>query len=176
MGENKENNFKVPKGYFDNFHERLMDKIHKEERSEAVSPIPKSDGFVAPKGYFNNFNQKVLIRKGKKETRIISLKSHRRFYHVAAAVAAIFLLIFGLNWKMDAPIAFEDLAHTEIDAYFDTTELDLNTYEIVEAVFLDGLELNDVLENQLNEENILEYLDENVEDTEDLNLNYNDYK
>lgn len=170
MKEDHKNKFKTPEGYFDSFHERLMDKINDEENGQGESIIPKSDGFDVPEGYFDSFKVEP------KEVKVVQLKSHKKFYYSAAAIAAIFILIFGVTWKTDTTITFEDLASTEIDAYFETTELDLSTYEIAEVVSLNSLEINDVLDNTLEEENILEYLDENVEDIEDLNLDYNYYE
>ncbi|WP_396589572.1 hypothetical protein [Allomuricauda sp. R78024] len=170
MKEDHKNKFKTPEGYFDSFHERLMDKINEEENEQGKSIIPKSDGFSVPEEYFDTFKVET------KEAKVVQLKSYKKFYYSAAAIAAIFILIFGLTWKTDAPITFEDLVSAEIDAYFETTELDMSTYEIAEVVSLNSLEVNDVLDNALKDENILEYLDENVEDIEDLNLDYNYYE
>lgn len=170
MKEDHKNKFKTPEGYFDSFHERLMDKINEEETGQEKSVIPKTDGFGIPDGYFDTFKVEP------KEVKVIHLKSYKKFYYSGAAIAAIFILIFGLTWKTDSPITFEDLASAEIDAYFETTELDMSTYEIAEVVSLNSLEVNDVLDNALKDENILEYLDENVEDIEDLNLDYNYYE
>lgn len=176
MGKDKENNFKTPEGYFDSFHDRLMDKIKQQEGEMEDSIIPKLDGFTIPEGYFEHLPEKVLSKLDFKESKVIQLKSYKKFYYSAAAIAALFLLIFGLNWKTTAPVTFEDLASAEIDAYFENTELDLSSYELAEVVKLDELSIDDVLENQLEEDNILEYLDENVEDIEDLNLDYDDYE
>lgn len=170
MKKDHKNKFKTPEGYFDSFHERLMDKINEEENEQGKSIIPKSDGFSVPEEYFDTFKVET------KEVKVVQLKSYKKFYYSAAAIAAIFILIFGLTWKTDAPITFEDLVSAEIDAYFETTELNMSTYEIAEVVSLSSLEVNDVLDTTLKDENILEYLDENVEDIEDLNLDYNYYE
>lgn len=175
MKKDKKNNFKTPEGYFESFHDRLMDRIQEEE-AEASSIIPKSDGFSVPEGYFDAFTEKVVSQIDQKEVKVVQLKSYRKFYYSAAAIAAVFLLIFGLNWKTESPVAFDDLANAEIDEYFDATDLNLSTYEIAEAVSLENLDLNDILENQLDEEHLLEYLDENVDDIEELNLEYDDYE
>ena len=72
-------------------------------------------------------------------------------------------------------VTFDDLANSELEAYFDATDFNLSSYEIAEVVSLEQIELSDILDQHLGEEQILEYLDENVEDIEDLNLDYNDY-
>ncbi len=176
MGKDKENNFKTPEGYFDSFHDRLMDKIKQQEGEMEDSIIPKSDGFAIPEGYLESLPEKVLSKLDIKEPKVIQLKSYKKIYYSAAAIAAVFLLIFGLNWKTTTPVTFEDLASAEIDAYFEDTELGFSSYELAEVVVIDELSADDMLENQLEEENILEYLDENVEDIEDLNLDYDDYE
>ncbi|MEW2922423.1 hypothetical protein AB1A65_13190 [Muricauda sp. ANG21] len=175
MKKDKKNSFNTPEGYFESFHDRLMDKINKEE-GQPESIIPKSDGFTVPERYFDEVTPKVLSKTVEDNGKVIQLKSYRKFYYAAAAVAALFLLVFGLNWKSNAPIGFDDLANTEIDAYFESTEIDISTYELAELVPLESLELNDVLENDIEAENILEYLDETVEDIEDLNLDYSNYE
>ena len=176
MKKDKENNFKTPEGYFDSFHERLMDKIEQEETALGESVIPKTDGFSVPEGYFSNLTQDVLSKtidgqKGK----VIELRPYRKFFYGAAAAAAVLLLIFIPNWNTEPQIGFEDLASTEIDDYFDTAQLDMSSYEIAEVVSLQDIELSDVMDDNLEAENILDYLDENVEDIEELNLDYSDY-
>ena len=175
MGENEENNFKTPKGYFESFNERLMGRIREEEAAEKLSFLPKSDGFVVPEGYFQNLDQKISARLYN-QTKVISLKSYRKYFYGAVAAAAVFLVIFGLNFNTENPVAFEDLASAEIDAYLESTELDLSSYELAEMVPIDEIEINDVVEEQLESENILEYLDENIEDIDELNLNFEDYE
>ncbi|MEM7484831.1 MAG: hypothetical protein AAF348_06445 [Bacteroidota bacterium] len=175
--DKKKNTFNTPEGYFDNFHERLMDKIDKEETTQRESIIPKSDGFSVPDGYFKTLNQSIVERTKQKTVKIIKLKSYRKFYYGAAAIAAIFVLVFGVTWnEPESQLSFDDLASAEIDTYFDTAEFGLSSYEIAEIIEVEELNINDILETELNKENILDYLDENVDDIEDLNLEYNDYE
>ena len=46
----------------------------------------------------------------------------------------------------------------------------MTSYEIAEVVSLEEVELNDILNDDLEDDIIMEYLDENVGDIEDLNL------
>ncbi|PRX54359.1 hypothetical protein [Flagellimonas meridianipacifica] len=176
MGKKDEHNFKTPEGYFDNFHERLMQKIDADEDTQKLTFLPESDGFSLPKGYFEHVADNVLSTLDKKETKVVSLKSYKKYYYAAAAIAAVFLIFFGLNTQTESPIAFEDLANAEIDAYLENAELDLTSYELAELVSLEDAQLNDVMDTPLETENILEYLDENIEDIEELNLNFEDYE
>ncbi|WP_422860264.1 hypothetical protein ACOKFD_05155 [Flagellimonas sp. S174] len=176
MGKKDKSNFKTPEGYFDNFNERLMQKLHADEAIEKLSYLPESDGFHIPKGYFKSVDKKVLSQIREKDTKVIQLSSYRKYFYGAAAVAAALLLFFGLNLQKESPVAFEDLASAEIDAYLENTELDLTYYEWAELVSLEDAELSDVMDTPLETENILEYLDENIEDIEELNLNFEDYE
>ncbi|NAY90595.1 hypothetical protein GTQ34_01575 [Muricauda sp. JGD-17] len=177
MKKDKKNSFNTPEGYFENFHDRLMDKINQEKIEEASDVIPKTDGFSIPEGYFEGFNEKISSKIRETERgKLVQLNPYRKLFYAAAAVAAIFLLVFTPIWKSDAAIAFEDLASAEIENYLNISELDMSSYEIAEMVSLEDIELNDVLEDDIEDENILEYLDENVEDIEELNLDYSDYE
>ncbi|MCL6265548.1 hypothetical protein [Flagellimonas myxillae] len=176
MGKDKKNKFKTPEGYFENFHDRLMDKIHSEENPQSESLIPKSDGFAVPEAYFEDITPALIAKIEAKDTKVISINSYKKYYYSIAAVAAVLLLFFGLTWNSNSEITFDDLASSEIDAYLESTEFSLSSYEIAEVVADENLELFDMLDNTLGEENIMEYLDENVEDFEDLNLDYDDYE
>lgn len=167
MKKDKNNKFKTPEGYFDSFNERLWDKIAKEE-----SIIPKNDGFGLPEDYFKDLNDRISSKLDENEPKVIALKSYKKFYYVAASIAAIAILTIAFNWSNQSQLSFEDLASTEIDAYFDTTDIKLSTYEIAEVISIDELELNNIFENKLDNEHLLEYLDENISNIEELDYEY----
>nr|WP_321412185.1 hypothetical protein [uncultured Allomuricauda sp.] len=52
----------------------------------------------------------------------------------------------------------------------------MTPYEIAEVVSLEEMELTDMLDDDFEDEIIIEYLDKNVEDIEDLNLDDIDYE
>ena len=177
MKKDKKNNFNTPEGYFESFNERLMDRIQQETVGETGSIIPKTDGVGVPEGYFDTVVPKILSRTTQEKGKVIQLKPYQKVYYGAAAVAAVFLLIFGFNWKAQTtPITFDDLANTEIDAYFDNNNINMSSYELAEMVSFENVRLNDILEEDLSGEVILEYLDENVDDLRDLNIEYIDYE
>ena len=167
---NKNNGFKTPEGYFDNLNERLMEKL-----SEEDSIIPKQDGFGLPQGYFDGLSEKIISQVKQKESKVIRLNTPdsyraRKYYFAAASVAAVVLLIFGLNRGSSEEMTFDDLASADIEDYFESNELGLSSYEIAEVIPVDELEINDILENQLDEDNVIEYLNDNIDDFEELNL------
>lgn len=161
----KNNGFKTPDGYFDGLNDKIMAKL-----SEESSVLPKDDGLVVPDNYFETFNEKVLSKVNQKETKVVQLIPYRKYYFAAASIAAVALVIFGLNWNSSSEPTFESLAESDIESYFEDTELGLSSYEIAEVIPVDDLEISDILENQLNEDNVIEYLNDNIDDFEELNL------
>ena len=162
---NKNNPFKTPEGYFDNFTDGLLDKLGEEKLN-----IPKEDGFAIPEDYFEGLQTKIQEKLGAQETKVVQLHPYRKYYFAAASVAAVLLFLFGLNWNAPKNYDFADLAEADIESYFDTNAYGLSSYEIAEMLPDEDLELNDILENQFVEENVIEYLSDHIDDFEELNI------
>ena len=160
---NKNNPFKIPEDYFEGFNDRLRDKLLEESKA-----IPEEEGFTIPEGYFESLPQQLLQKV--EEPKVIQLNPYKKYYYSAAAVAAIVLVVFGLNFNRAPELTFEDLAGADIENYFEHNEFDLSAYELAEVIPVDELEINDIIENQFNEENVIEYLNENIDDYEELNI------
>ncbi len=173
MKKNHKNKFKTPEGYFDNFNERLIDKIIKED-----SLIPKEDGFAVPKDYFESFNTKISNKVNQKQPRVIHLKPYKKYYYAAASIAAILLFSFWFSQHNQTQLGFDDLASAELDAYFEKTDLDFSSYELAEVINLDEISILDITETDNIQESkmILEYLDDNIDEIEDLNLDYDEFE
>ncbi len=167
--QDKNNVFKTPKGYFEGFADKLLEKIADPDSYQdlKMSDLPKEDGFTTPNGYFEKLDEKIIE---KKETKVVQLNPYKKYYFAAASIAATVLLVYGLQLKGSKKITFEDLASTDIENYLENNELGLSTYEIAEVLPVDELEVNDILDNKINEESIIDYLDENVDDFDELNL------
>lgn len=169
MNEKKTNinPFSTPKGYFDSFEESLRDRLAKES-----SPIPKQAGFSVPSSYFDDLQSRLTaqLEAEKNVPKVIQLTPIKKFMALAAAIAAVTILVIGINWGNSEELSFTDLANSEIEAYFDDNELDLSSDEIAEVLPVDTYEIIDFVQPQLNEDNLLDYLSENVEDFEELNL------
>ncbi|MCK0189265.1 hypothetical protein [Arenibacter sp. F20364] len=168
---NKNNSFKVPDGYFDTLSGKIMDKVAKEETS-----MPPSEGFKVPEGYFENLNDKLLgqLQNTALETKVIPLKSFKKHYLAAASVAAVVLLFILVQFKSDKPLSYSDLASSDIDQYFEFNDLELTSYDLVEILPIQDLDLNDIMESRLENENIIDYLDSHIEDFEELNMHNDD--
>ena len=176
MKKNKSNkNFNLPEDYFEGFTDRLLDKISNMEAEQSESLLPKSDGFKVPDGYFENFTfdqGREVIEKKSKVFRLWPIKAS---YLAAASVAAILLMTLGIQLTATQEYSFEELAENEYETYFESHQLDLTTYEIAEVIPVDDLDIIDILDTQLNNEIIIDYLDESIDTIEELNLTDYEY-
>ncbi|MGB6150634.1 MAG: hypothetical protein WBG48_01470 [Pricia sp.] len=167
--QHKKYPFKTPEGYFENFYDRLKKKLSKDDGS-----IPEADGFIAPEGYFEGLHQNILQKLNVEEVKVIPLYRYKRYYFAAASVAAIVLLVFTFNRNTSEEVTFEDLALTDIENYFEYNHSDFSPFEIAEVVPVDELEIADLMTNTLNDDSILNYLDNNTDEFEELNLEYDE--
>lgn len=162
---NKNNPFKTPEGYFESLNERLLDKLNEDKFD-----LPQEDGFTIPENYFDGLKKSVQEKIERPETKVIRLRSYRKYYLVAASVAAVLMVLVGMNWDPVQETTWNDLANTDIEAYFETNELGLTTFEIAEVLPVDELEISDILEDKFEEDDVIDYLNDHIEDIEDLNL------
>lgn len=176
MKTSKDNReFKTPEGYFEGFTDKLLDRISTSKDNQHNPLLPKSDGFIVPDTYFEGLNSNIQEKLNQDKTKVIPLNPRPKYLYYAAAVAALILMAIGIRFTNSAEPSFEGLAKAEIEIYFENTDFDLSTYEIAEVIPVDDLEISDVLENQFEEENIIDYLDNNVDDIEELNLTDYEY-
>lgn len=168
MKKNIKNPFKTPQNYFDSFEDKLMDKLSTKE-----SVMPKARGFTVPDNYFDTFNDK-LTSKLNKETNVIPLYPIKKIMAIAASIAAIAIIFLGYNWNRTEELSISDLANTDIEAYFENNEFDLTSYEIAEVLPFTDTEFSNMLNSSIENENILDYLSDNTNDFEELNLQENE--
>ena len=166
----KKEGFRVPDGYFEDLNKRLRDRLDQD-----TIDLPRDDGFKVPDGYFDNLSDKLNSRMAVvEEPKVIKLNPWKKYYFVAASVAAALVIIIGLRLGNNDDFTFSDLANAELESYFYDNDLDLTSYEMAEVLPVEEIEVNDILDNELNEENIIDYLDENVEDLYELNIEYDE--
>ncbi|OWW24789.1 hypothetical protein B4Q04_13055 [Zobellia sp. OII3] len=166
----KKNPFKTPEGYFEKFDERLFEKL-----SEKRSAIPKTEGFKLPEGYFDTLGDKLQQKLNEEgSSKVIPLKSYKKYYYAIAAAAAVLVVALVLNLNKTNEVGFDDLAQADIEYYFDQNELDLSSYEIAEVVPISELEITDMFESSFSEDYVIDYLDENTDYIDELNLVYDE--
>jgi len=152
--------FKTPEDYFESFEERLFNKL-------SEGKLPEKSGFIAPEGYLDSFEDRLLkrIEDEKSVTKVRPLFGKRTLMY-AAAIAACAVLVFSVfNLQQTKSIQIQDLQLSSIENYIDEGNLELETYEVL-ALFEDEEVTNLALENNFfSEENLEEYLLENLDDT-----------
>jgi hypothetical protein len=166
---NRKEGFTVPDGYFENATGRILNAMGN------IKAESNNEGFKVPAGYFEELNTKITQQLKDKDTKVVQLNAYKKYYY-AAAVAAVALLafIFQNNTNENVSYIIEDLAFSDIETYFENTELGFSSYEIAEMIPADELEINDMLSTSLQEENIIEYLNENIDAFDELNLENNE--
>lgn len=166
----KNNGFKTPEGYFDGLADKLIDKLSEPDSYREGSVLPEKEGFVVPENYFDTLKESIDDKINREKTKVVQLNPYRKYYFAAASIAAVALVIFGLSWNTKGAPPEWDITATDVEAYFEDNDLELSSYEIAEVIAVDELEINDILETQLNEENVIDYLNDNIDDFDELNL------
>jgi hypothetical protein len=164
----KLNGFKTPEDYFNSFTDNLMTKL-----SEELTIEKKVDGFTIPDAYFDSLYQNIQNKIHTPESKVIKLNALKKYYYVAA-VAAVVLIFIGISLTNKTEITFDDIAISDIENYFDDNELDMSTYELAQMLPIDELEIKDIIDTQLNDENIIDYIDNSIDNFEELNLDPNE--
>lgn len=168
--KDKNSGFNTPEGYFEGFNASLLDKLKGES-----TIIPKNEGFEVPEGYFDGLNHKILTKLSEEETKVIPLKSFKKYYFTAVAVAASLVLIIGLQWNKEETYTFDDLAASEIEAYFEINDFGMSSYEIAEMMPMDDIQFENMLLKDIKDENIADYLNDNIDIFEELNIENDEY-
>ncbi|MEO1011220.1 MAG: hypothetical protein AAFX53_07920, partial [Bacteroidota bacterium] len=169
----KKPSFNLPKGYFESLNDRIRARLG--EEPDFV--LPKNDGFKLPEGYLENLNQTLKEKLEGKETKVFRLNPKRSYFYAAASIAAIILMLLGWYWIPEKEITFGDLAQSDIENYFEDKDLKLSSYELAEALSLEEMGMNTILDNDIVEEGIImEYLDETIDTIEELNITTDDYE
>ncbi len=167
MGKiSKEDGFKVPEGYLEGLTDRILDRL-KDESPD----LPQKDGFEVPEGYFESLNKKVLGQVKGDDTKVIRLQPYRKWFFTAASVAAVVLIFFGLQWQAPQDVSWNDIASLELEEYVEDQAEAMSSYEIAEVLTIEDLEVDDFIDESWEEENIVEYLDDTIDDIDELNLN-----
>jgi hypothetical protein len=162
----KKNNFKTPPDYFESLTDRILQRLDDED----TKGLPKKEGFTVPKGYFEGVEKDILDKALGRETPVVRLGRFRPFLYAAAAVAVLFVLVIGLNRNSGDTLSFDDLAQAEIASYIESRDLELSSYEIAEVIPVTQLEIDDFMDTAVDEEQILNYLEDSIDDLDEFNF------
>tara|TARA_R110000850_G_scaffold150497_1_gene273279 strand:+ start:193374 stop:193889 length:516 start_codon:yes stop_codon:yes gene_type:complete len=161
---NKSTGFKTPPSYFDALEDHIMNRIKLEE--DAIKKNP----FTAPDHYFDSLEE-TISKKTTQNTagkpKIISLKNHN-FIKYAASIAAIFLLVFSVYHFQNTSNVNNESDFTSVTDYIEDNVIDISTYDLQELLS-DEFTENGFPESDITQEELLEYLSYNIDETAFLN-------
>lgn len=157
------NGFKVPKGYFDDFRDRMDRRVN----GLGTDSTPSEEGFRIPEGYFDTFGDRLEKRLKQKDTPVRSLRSARLLWIPAAAAAILLLFLLSPSTSTTSP-EFGDIKGEVLEAYLQTDEFDLTPIELAENITLGDIAMEDVLDSAPGSQQIAQYLEEYIESDEEL--------
>lgn len=151
----KTTGFKVPKGYFDTFEDRLMQNLDDHSFIQGIDET----GFKVPNNYFEKVDEQILEKVSKNNTPVIQISTRRKLYYFTGVAAALIIaLSIFFNRQSTVTISTE-----MVEIYFQNS--DLNSYELaellIEAEFLED-DFN-LIETSYNEDNLESYLLEHAD-------------
>ena len=155
--------FNVPEGYFDALTDRVLEQVKKEH----IPKASEDQGFKLPEGYFESIGQRLESRMHRPAGKVRRLWGPRMALAMSAAAAIVLMLVY-YPFKGDQRLQFDDLGKSEIQAYLESDEMDMSAFELAEVLPLDGIGMDDVLEAGPKEEQILDYLDDNIEGLDEI--------
>ncbi|NER12013.1 hypothetical protein GWK08_01040 [Leptobacterium flavescens] len=161
--------FKVPEDYFTSFEDKLFAGL------EDASTDAK-DGFKVPKAYFESLEDRILDsidkENNEEEVKVIKLSSYKKYFYASIAVAAGLFLFFGTDlFTIEATVPQTTVAEVEnedIDSFIDEGLLTLSTYDI--SMLFEDVNLEDitVAPEEIEDNALIEYLSDKLEDYDEL--------
>lgn len=154
--------FKVPDNYFEEFEDRMM---HAVSQPTPLSDSKGKSGFTVPQNYFESVEVKIFekVQEQKPKATVIPLFRKRKFYY-AASVAAVFIgIISTLLLKPNPELTVGSIEYSALEYFIEEGSMDLNFNEISSFMFEEDYVLEDLYDSNLNEEELFNYLSENVD-------------
>lgn len=158
--------FKVPDMYFENFEERLMRSVIREdEQPEIDLNYLGKPGFSVPEGYFESIEDKILEKVANKPGKVVPLFSGRKIFY-AAAVAAVFIGIISTLFFRNptSEYTMETIELSALENYIEEGYFDLDFNELTAFITEEDYSFDDYSTAEFSDEAVFNYINENVED------------
>lgn len=157
--------FKVPENFFEDFEEKMMRSVG--EKPVLEDALSAGSGFKVPESYFEDLERDILLKvEGEnKGGKLITLFNNTKLYY-AAAVAAVFIGIVSTVFftPVSESYSIDGLELSAIEQYIDEGYINFNFNEISAFMAEEDLAFDDFNTSGLSDEQVLEYLSENIED------------
>lgn len=158
----KETGFKVPKGYFNNLDDALLNNIKLKE-------VPDEAGFKTPANYFDSLEDTILNKVSEKgNNKVISLFSRRNLIY-ASSIAAAVLLLFNLSiFKNNTETGWDAIDAETVENYI--INENIGSYEIASLLIDEDLNEANFTEVEFTDEALENYILDHIT-VEDLIIN-----
>lgn len=157
--------FKIPENFLEDFEEKMMRSVG--EKPVLQDSYKNNSGFKVPDIYFDNLEKDVLqkVESQKKGGKLISLFNNKKLFY-AVAVAAVFVgLISTVNLNpVSDNYTMGGVELSAIEQYIDEGYIDLNFNEISAFMADEDLSFEEFNTSGISDEQVLDYLSENIED------------
>ena len=157
--DNKNTGMNIPEGYFENFEDRMLIRMMEEE-------FPNKAGFAVPDTYFAEVDDRMLSAVSEKqETTVVSIFRSKTLLY-AASIAACAILVFTIfNNTSINEVSADDLSVEAIEAYINNGGTDFDSYDVMAMLDEETIETITIPSEILSEENLEDYLIENIDET-----------
>jgi hypothetical protein len=161
--------FKVPENYFQDFEAQMMRKVTAGDSLD--NSYKGQPGFGVPQDYFKELEKNLVdkLELSSSPVKVVPLWRKKKLYY-ATAVAAVFLAI--ISTVLFNPVlpeySIETVELSALEEYIDRGYIDLNFNEISAYLSEEGYAADNFNTSGLTDEEMLDYLTENVEDPEML--------
>lgn len=157
--ENKNRGMNTPEGYFDNFEDRMLIRVMEED-------FPDKAGFAVPDTYFTEAEDRILAATSNTEnTGVVSIFRKRTLLY-AASIAACAVLVVTIFSKSSAnEISADDLSVEAVEAYINNSGAAIDAYDVMAMLDEETLEAITIPSEILSEENLEDYIIENIDET-----------
>lgn len=162
----RDSGFKVPSGYFEEFEERLMHTVSGNHVGD--KPLESKHGFAVPNGYFESLEDKILgrLEQEKQDHKVRPLYRSKKVYYITTLAAVFLAIITTVLFNPSLPdYSIENVEIAALEAYIDEGYIDLNFNEISAYITDEGHYNDNFSTIDLDDEDVLNYLNENLEDT-----------
>jgi hypothetical protein len=155
--------FKVPSGYFEDFEARLMVKA---EALDEKGKARNQHGFKVPPGYFENFEARMLPRLEQENSKpkVIPLFRRKAVSYIAGVAAVFAVLLSSIVFNKAQRNDFNELDLMAVENYLLET-IDFASPEDTDLINNAEFSFASQASPSLDQEAILEYLQENIEET-----------
>lgn len=161
----RDSGFKVPSGYFESFEDRLMRTVSGKPVDD--KPLESKHGFAVPNGYFESLDDKILqkLEQGEQDKKVRPLYKSKKIYYITTIAAVFLAIITTVLFNPSLPdYSIENVEIAALEAYIDEGYIDLNFNEISAYITDEGHYNEEFSTIDLNDEDLLNYLNENLED------------